>query len=131
MWVYVLPTGTLYDSSGTVRGVGYSGGNCGKNPEGINNPADEGIPDIGPIPEGQYTIGQVFTHPKAGPLCMRLYPAATNNERGRSGMMMHGDTAIAGHASEGCIIMPRATRVLVSESADRQLLVALEFTKAA
>jgi len=37
MWVFEITTGNMYDSNGKLVSKGYAGGNCGKNPEGINN----------------------------------------------------------------------------------------------
>jgi hypothetical protein len=44
--------------------------------------------------------------------------------QGRKDFFIHGDHIGApGTASEGCIILSHATRILISESADKQLQV--------
>ena len=125
MWKFVITTGKMYDPDGNEVGPGgYAGGNLGKNPEGKDNPADESLPDIGPIPEGTYTFGElVLHHPKLGQYCFPLIPDPGNTMYGRSGFWCHGDTAIPGNASEGCIVMPHNVRVSMYTSADHVLQV--------
>lgn len=120
-WEYKQSTGEM-THDGQTFATGYSG-----HGDGVNNPADEAIPNIGPVPVGVYTIGEAFTHPHAGPICMRLTPAAGDEEFGRAGFMIHGDNAAANHtASEGCIILPHDARIALSEAVaagDNQLTV--------
>ena len=123
MWTYSITDGKLYDKFNKLAGKGYSGGNLGKNPEGMNNPEMESVARIGPIPAGYYTIGPPFDHPTAGPFVMRLSPDAQNVEYGRGGFLIHGDTELAGHASEGCIVMSRPVRQAVAGSDDNRLQV--------
>ena len=109
MWQYEITTGRMLRPDGTLSGVGYAGGDLGEHPEGENNPADEGIPDIGPLPEGIYYMQTpVNTH---GPFAIPLTPDASNNMHGRAGFMCHGDKIDApGCGSEGCICIARAVR---------------------
>lgn len=124
MWKFEISTGKMYDPTGALAGTGYAGGNLGKNPEGKDNSADESLPDVGPLPEGIYTFGDlVLQHPKLGPYCFPLIPDANNTMYGRSGFWCHGDTTPPGNASEGCIIQPRGTRVAMYTSADHTLQV--------
>lgn len=43
-------------------GTGYSG-----NGSGVNNPSAQNQPNVGPIPQGSYDIGQQFNSPNTGP----------------------------------------------------------------
>jgi hypothetical protein len=117
-WVYFQSNGELM-YKGALVGTGYAGFG-----EGMNNPNDQAIPNVGPIPAGLYTIGPAFTHPAAGPITMRLTPQDGTNTLGRDGFLMHGDTASQDHtASHGCIVMPRTVRAAVAVSNDRTLNV--------
>ena len=118
-WLYHQPTGILTAPDGSVAGAGYAGYG-----DGVNNPADEAIPDVGPIPHGRYSIGPAFTHPVCGPVAMRLEPLPGTDTHGRSGFLMHGDSSAMNHtASHGCIIMARDIRLRVAASAVRVLVV--------
>jgi hypothetical protein len=119
MWTYEQTTGNLESAAGTVIATGYSG-----SPAGKNDPSKQNIPDVGPIPQGEYSIGAPFDADDTGPYSMDLTPAATNVMFGRSGFRMHGDSiAHPGTASEGCIIMPRTAREQVWASGDHTLTV--------
>lgn len=115
MWMYRQVTGELtYD--GVSLTVGYSG-----NGKGLNNPAHDLESNVGPIPKGYWTIGDAFSHPKKGRLCMRLTPKIKMH---RSGFMIHGDNANGDKsASQGCIIFNKATRDLIANSEDKLLMV--------
>ena len=111
MWKYVIPTGELFDAAGNkITSFGYSGGNCGKNPEGKNNPLMVSVKNIGPLPPGLYTFGQPVPQSHLGPFAIPLIPDAANVMMGRGDFYVHGDTTPSGNASEGCIILPRAIR---------------------
>lgn len=122
-WTYEQETGKLYDPSGVNVAQGYAGGNCGKNPEGQNNPAMQGVPSIGPLPQGDYTFAEPILQSHLGPFAIPLIPAEGNTMFGRGHFYMHGDTTPSGNASEGCIIMPRNIRNLCWNSDDHQLTV--------
>lgn len=114
MYFYSDSTGIIQQGSKntlTTLGFGYAGGNCGKNPEGVNNPALQGVVCVGPLPRGVYTIGQPVDHTHLGPCAMPLTPDLANDMFGRSGFFIHADTAAEDHgASEGCIVLPLAIR---------------------
>lgn len=123
MWTYRQSTGVLSPQSGTVTTVepmqGYSGAPAGK-----NNPAMQNVPNVGPIPQGNYTISAPYNSPDHGPFAMPLIPDPANEMFGRAGFLMHGDNIEhPGCASEGCIIMPRDVREAVWNSGDRGLVV--------
>lgn len=92
--------------------------------EGTNNPGMQNVPNIGPLPQGCYTIGPAYDHPHLGPLTMNLTPDDTNEMFGRADFRIHG--ASAQHpalSSHGCIILPRYARQHIIDSGDRRLEV--------
>ena len=114
----------MFDPTRAYVGLGYAGGDKGQHPEGINNPADESIKDIGPLPEGQYAFGEPVEHSLLGPFAIPLIPDPANEMYGRGDFYCHGDTADLDHsASEGCIIMPRAVREAMWASSDHLIQV--------
>lgn len=83
---------------------GYAG-----NGAGLNNPAAQNQPNVGPLPRGDYTVGAANT--RRGAETRPLTPNANNNMFGRSGFLIHGDNRAQNNtASEGCIIVPRDCR---------------------
>ena len=120
MFTYKQSTGELTAANGTVS-VGYSGAQG----IGYNNPAEQFVHDIGPIPQGFYTItGPPYNTTTHGPFVMQLVPDASNDMGGRAGFLLHGDNVLRpGTASEGCIIMSRVIREAVWASGDRRLQV--------
>ena len=117
MWVYEQASGRLLAEGGILVGEGYSGSGDGK-----NNPDMEAVQDIGPCPQGFFTIGPAHDHPVLGPLTMDLTPDPENEMFGRDAFRIHGDNA--DHtASEGCIIQDHGVRLRVSQSLDRRLQV--------
>jgi hypothetical protein len=121
MWTYSQSTGQLTDSDGNIVGTGYAGAQ-----PHVNDPSAQNLPNIGPLPRGSYQIGTSFTHPLAGPMTMRLTALAPTDTFGRDGFMIHGDTpSLDQTASEGCIIMARSVRSLISLSTDKVLTVSL------
>lgn len=108
-WTYVQKTGALLRNDQPVA-TGYSGFDNGK-----NNPDMQAVPNVGPIPQGTWTIvGPPFNSPEHGPYVMRLVPDKNTHTFGRSGFLMHGDSIEApGCGSRGCIVMPRTIRELV------------------
>jgi len=121
-WNYNQSNGYL-SHRGMLVGQGYSGhGN------GVNNPAMQNVPNVGPIPQGEWTIGAVIEqHPTLGEIVLPLLPAEGTETFGRSGFFMHGDEIDAPGedlASHGCIVMPRNVREAVAYSGDETLVVA-------
>lgn len=121
MFEYSQSTGALLHN-GVAAGVGYSG-NIG----GLNNPAAQSIEDVGPIPQGIYTIAPPQADETVGPVAMKLEPAPTNYMFGRGDFLIHGDNEQRNYtASKGCIILPRDVRVVIGEyvlQGDDQLIV--------
>lgn len=125
MWVYEQDTGRLHKPDGGVIATGYSGGNCGSNPEAINNHAMQDRHNIGPIVCGRFTFGTPINGSHLGPLAIPLIPDPSNQMFGRSGFFCHGDTNPPGKASKGCIIMTQVVREAISASDDKDLVVRL------
>jgi hypothetical protein len=122
-WSYLQAFGTLFDPDDRLVATGYAGGNCGKDPGGVNNPDLESVHDIGPLPRGVYTFGAPVDHTQLGPFAIPLIPDPSNNMYGRSGFYMHGDTETPGCASDGCIVMPPGVRQACWDSPIHQLVV--------
>lgn len=123
-WIFAIVDGKIYDPTGTFVSTAYSGGDCGKRPDGVDNPDDEGVADVGPLPEGLYTFGVPVEHSKLGAFAIPLIPDPGNEMHGRKDFYCHGD--LAGKyeaASEGCIIAPPNTRHAMWDSADHQIRV--------
>jgi hypothetical protein len=116
MWTYSQTSGELV----TPENNGYSG--CG---EGLNNPLAQNLHDVGPIPQGDWTIGKFFNDPGGkGPIVAHLYPGDGTETYGRTGFYIHGDNEAMNHtASEGCIILERAMREAIATSGDNALHV--------
>ena len=132
MWTYSQTTGALAHN-GDPAGVGYSGFEAG-----LNDPASEGIPDVGPIPAGNYTFGAVLPigPGHTGVFVIPLVPDTLTRAkiiilgRGPDSFFCHGDTAsdVVLHlelASRGCIIASRVIREAIALSIDKQLMVTI------
>lgn len=118
MWLYEQTTGSL-SSDGNHVAMGYSGAGDGK-----NNPDAQDQHNVGPLPQGKYTIGAPHDTTSHGPYVLALTPDPANEMFGRSAFLLHGDSVKApGTASQGCIIMPRTIRERVWDSGDRDLTV--------
>ena len=110
---YEQKTGKLRDSEGSVVAIGYSGSG-----EWKNNPEGQGMVDLGPIPQGVYTIeGPPVDTTRHGPFTLRLSPdeatrvSILSMGRNPDTFLCHGDSIEhPGTASEGCLILDRGTR---------------------
>lgn len=121
-WTFKIAEGVLLHNGLVICDTAYSGYGAH-----ANQPADESLKNLGPIPEGTYTIGppECCDHPGPhGPYVMHLAPNAGTSTFGRSGFMLHGDNSESNHsASRGCIILPKPVRVVIGQSGDDQLEV--------
>jgi hypothetical protein len=118
-WTYSQSTGQLRHN-GRLIATGYSG--AGHNAaSGRNNPALQGVRDVGPIPQGLYAIGRPYRHARLGPHVMNLDPVG-HDALGRTDFRIHGNNP-TNDASQGCIILNRPVRQRISRSGDGQLLV--------
>jgi len=123
-WKFEISSGKVFDPVGTLAGLGYAGGNKGQDPAGVNNPADESLKDIGPLPEGRYAFGEPVEHSQLGPFAIPLIPDPGNEMYGRGSFYIHGDTADLDHsASEGCLILARNVREEMWASPDHLIQV--------
>lgn len=112
---YSQSTGRL-TQDGELIAVGYSGAGPGR-----DSPELQAVHNVGPIPQGKYSIGPEFDAPVQGPCVMRLTPVG-HDALGRTGFMIHGDNA-AHDASTGCIVLPPEARHEIAASPDRELEV--------
>jgi Protein of unknown function (DUF2778) len=116
-WQYQQSTGEL-SYNGEFEGTGYSGTGVG-----WNNPAQETVPNVGPIPTGNYMIGAAYDDIGGlGPCVMHLDPDEDTDTYDRSLFRIHGDN-VNHDASHGCIILGPAIRRKIAASADRALVV--------
>ena len=86
--------GTQIDTYGCCSG---QSGSC------RNNPSCQCQQSVGPLPQGTYTLGNMYTF-KGMQYCYDLYPSSSNNMCGRSGFLIHGG-GCSGNPSEGCIVI--------------------------
>jgi hypothetical protein len=85
-----------------IHGFGYSG-----QAQYLNNLLYQADHNTGPLPAGTYTITAINDDPHRGAHTCVLTPNPANQMFGRSGFLIHGDTANRTHtASDGCIITP-------------------------
>lgn len=123
MWVWDQSAGIL-SRNGKLISRGYSGKGRGR-----NNPALQGVPGVGPIPQGRWKIGAPYNSANVGPYVLPLHAVDgsiddVHQPTGRSAFRCHGDSISApGTASRGCIILPRAVREAIWKSGDRDLEV--------
>ncbi len=78
--------------------------------------------NLGPVPQGTYTIGSPHDTSTHGPHVMRLTPFPGTQTYGRDGFLIHGDNVLH-DASQGCIILDRAVRNRISSSGGNRLNV--------
>lgn len=118
-WTYSQSTGQLARNGVAIGQPGYSGA-----PAGRNNPGMQHVPNVGPIPRGQYRIGAPRNSDNHGSHVLALTPEG-HNALGRTAFLVHGDrrTGPPGNASQGCIIFPLVIRHQISASGDQQLVV--------
>lgn len=118
MWIYEQGTGRI-SRNNAMLAIGYSGKGTGQ-----NNPAMQNIPNVGPLPQGMFTIEAPIDSPTHGPFALPLAPDPENEMYGRSEFLIHGDSIQhPGEASEGCIIAQRFARERIWESGDHRLQV--------
>lgn len=122
-FTYVQRTGSIYWPDGKKMGIGYSGHGTG-----LNNPDMQASVGIGPLPIGIYFIAPPHTPvDHLGPVALPLVPDKGNNMHGRSGFLIHGDNWAMNHtASNGCVILSRGFREMISGTNDKVLRVVAE-----
>jgi hypothetical protein len=122
-WTFETSTGGFYQPDSSLIAHGYSGGNCGKNPEWVNNSESEQNHGA-TIPQGLYHRGVLVPHSQLGVDAIQLVPDQSTVLYGRSGFYVHGDNQDCNKsASEGCIILPHDIRMQFLSSNDADLEV--------
>ena len=100
-------------------GRGYSGTGTG-----LNNPDMQNQRDIGPLPQGYYTIGTPYNSTRLGDSVLPLTPDTDNEMYGRDNFLIHADNnAHNNTASTGCIILRQEYREQIAESGVNRLHV--------
>lgn len=128
-WTYIQSTGGLLNPEGTLMTHGYSG-----HAHGVNNPACQALPDIGPIPCGTYTLGPLIEDGgHLGPDVMHLIPDEETRafilslHRDPDSFWCHGgkvgESPTNGTASKGCVVLLRPDRLMLAGSEDRTVKV--------
>lgn len=122
-WEYSQSTGRLTRISAQGARIEVATGYSGRD-RGLNNPVMENVADTGPIPRGEYSIGNPRRSAATGPHIMDLTPVG-HNANGRTNFQIHGDNATPApfDASHGCIVLPRSIRDRISGSGDNLLRV--------
>lgn len=107
----------LQTQNGTLVGVGYSGHGAG-----LNDPDMEAVPDTGPIPRGLWRIVRWDDHHADKGPCVAVLEPVGHSAHGRSGFLIHGDSAAMDHsASRGCIVDSADIRHALRASGDMDL----------
>jgi hypothetical protein len=119
MYIYQQSSGEL-SRNGTIVLTGYAGHGAG-----VNNPALQDQHDVGPLPQGNYTMTALLDSPHTGLATIILVPDMSNLMFNRSGFRIHGDNDLGNHtASDGCIVAGHAVdRTAIWTSGDHRLVV--------
>ena len=130
-WLYSQSTGQLsyvneqgpIGPMATPVAVGYSG-----NGSGLNNPYLQNVKNVGPIPVGDYTIGEqqniITSTGVTLNAAMLLTQDESNNMFDRDDFVIHGDNSCGCQsASKGCIVLPLNIRNMIANSGDTKLKV--------
>jgi hypothetical protein len=125
LWEYHISSGELWyipphRGEPELVGVGYSGKG-----EGLNNPLYQLEENVGPIPEGEYTIGSPYPSSKGNPT-FELTPNDVAQMFGRKDFLIHADDSCeCFNASKGCIVLGRTAEIRkkIAASGDRNLRV--------
>lgn len=118
-WTWFSRYGLLVGPSGLLAAVGYSGHGAG-----LNNPAMASVVDVGPLPDGDFAIGDPVDGTHLGEGAMPLTPLPDTNTQGRSDLWLHQDNVQHNEsASEGCGILPLTSLKAIAASPDRTLHV--------
>jgi len=116
--IITLPDGTMFQ--------GHAG-----HGQGLNNPAEQSTHAIGPLPQGQYSLGPwqdgseySAADARLGPFVSRLTPDPDNTMFGRDGFFFHGgNNSNPPTDSDGCIVLPRVARTAIAATQDTVLEV--------
>ena len=122
-WGYNSRTGAVRTSNGghwTAADIGWSGRG-----EGLNNPLQEHVHGVGPIPRGNWRMTElILADPHTGLFTIVLTPCEGTQVFGRDGFRIHGaNEGNPKESSHGCIVLPRWWRERIWFSGDRDLEV--------
>jgi hypothetical protein len=81
----------------------------------------QNVVNAGPIPQGQWHIGNLMNSSVTGDNVLPLTPVG-HNALGRTAFQIHGNNP-TNNASHGCVIMPLAIRQQIANSGDHVLNV--------
>lgn len=127
MWLYKQTTGELLKPDGTRFAFGFAGQGFG-----LNNPAHQDAHNIGPLPQGDYSMTKwLESDPHLGLCVIVLEPMPGNSMFGRSAFRIHGARSVDRSglqgfltSSEGCVcIGDCGSRSAIWNSNDRLLRV--------
>jgi hypothetical protein len=112
-WLYEQITGKLTNTAiPDFHAVGYSG-----HGDGCNNPDCETQKNVGPIPRGVWLIKAPYESKRTGRHTIPL-EMFDGDVFGRDGFRIHGDNSKGDQsASHGCIILPYAIRIMITQRA--------------
>lgn len=121
-WTYCSDTGDLFNPKGQLFLVGYAGHGTG-----LNNPKEQSVHDIGPLPCNMYEMVTFIDSPHTGLGTIVLKAAGSMPMYNRDGFRIHGDNEARNQtASDGCIVAGHYNeRKAMWESLDHRVLVAL------
>ncbi len=107
----------------TVNEQCYSGA-----PGAVNDPSQQNVPNVGPIPRGDYNIETGVGNRGTGPQSLPLTPTSKNKQfpstRDPGSFLIHGDNSQGNQsASQGCIICTRSTRNTINNAGGGSLQV--------
>lgn len=131
MWLYESSTGLMLTPSGAVFGYGFAGHDT-PGTKGLNNPTQQSVKGIGPLPEGDYDMTQwIASDAHLGLGVIVLVAKDSKSQFGRAGFRIHGavDWSTHGldrflHSSDGCICIGNVpSRQFMWNSGDRLLKV--------
>ena len=109
--------GTAYDGS-YIDTYGCCAGQSGSC---RNNPSCQCQKSVGPLPQGTYTLGNMYTF-KSCINSYDLYPSSSNCMCGRSGFLIHCG-GCSGNPSEGCFVIESdSTRYLIKSGATLKVI---------
>lgn len=126
-WIYKQGTGELITPSGNRFAFGFAGQGVG-----LNNVAHQDLHNVGPLPQGDYTMTEWRdSDPHLGLCVIVLTPMPANTMFGRSAFRIHGSRSLEHSgltaflsSSEGCVcIGDCASRKAIWASGDRTLKV--------
>jgi len=107
----------------SVDEICYSGA-----PNAVNDPSQQDVPFVGPIPIGDYLIGTGVGNRGTGPQSLPLTLAPNNtlfpSTRDPNSFLVHGDNSQGNQsASQGCVICSRGTRDTINAAGGGSLNV--------